>query len=587
VGSESHPWRPPFGLERIGKSSSPAPFEADAVAAPDEVVNPVDLGTILVPADWLLFAEGQGGFIDVAAISRDRDIPGASVVAWFESSPSEAISSPFPLKRNRRADTQVPLPRPRGGPDQDRLRVSIVTEPEDELWSKRIRILRVSNPPELPVFGVTELKLRYDAPISILSPEGELSSMDYDSGWDPDKQDVVVSLPNGSRFVFWRGANYIPFWAGRYNTGLCYEWAETQPPADGFADSVEPLMDKELRYSRVEIVENSPARVHVRWSYQSCDFNYKVWGDSAVEDFYFYPDGFGTRVLTLQSDPKKKYELSEFIILAPQEAYPLDVLPSNLVEALFLDGEKREFQFPFLEGPDSELRKSRETPIVFRVRLNKREEMAGVYFNPNDKKLPPIFFKPFYDDGELVTPAYWGSHWPLARGKTTGGSIDDRIHLTPSHNSIMTWALDHRPVPIEDEIVEATDTLGQYRKMQRRKWAWLIGMSDASDEILLEWARSFAQPPGLSVRGGRYQSYSSERRAHRIEAESSSVAIEIRPEVPSLNPVFELSGAVGKSIEVKLGGDSLASSDYAWDGHTLWIRAEIAGPTTIELLFED
>ena len=114
---------------------------------------------------------------------------------------------------------------------------------------------------------------------------------------------MVVSLPNGSRFVFWRGSCYIPFWAGRYNTGLCYEWAETSPPADGFTDCVEPLMDKELRYGRVRIVESTPARVHVRWSYQSCDFNYKVWGDSAVEDYYFYPDGFGTRVLTLQSEP--------------------------------------------------------------------------------------------------------------------------------------------------------------------------------------------------------------------------------------------------------------------------------------------
>ena len=38
-------------------------------------------------------------------------------------------------------------------------------------------------------------------------------------------------------------------------------------------------MDKELRYSRVEIVESTAARVHVRWSYQSTDFNYKVWGD--------------------------------------------------------------------------------------------------------------------------------------------------------------------------------------------------------------------------------------------------------------------------------------------------------------------
>ena len=38
-------------------------------------------------------------------------------------------------------------------------------------------------------------------------------------------------------------------------------------------------MDKELRYGRVEIMESTAARVHVRWTYQSTDLHYKVWGD--------------------------------------------------------------------------------------------------------------------------------------------------------------------------------------------------------------------------------------------------------------------------------------------------------------------
>src|SRR5205814_3200389 len=134
---------------------------------------------------------------------------------------------------------------------------------------------------------------------------------------------------------------------GWHGTGLSYEWAYTGPLPEGFVDSVEPLMDKELRYGRVKIIESTPARVHVRWSYQSCDFTYKVWGDSADEDFYFYPDGFGTRVLTLQSVLDSNYELSEFIILTPQDTYPFSVLPDNLVNILFLDGEKRSITFPY------------------------------------------------------------------------------------------------------------------------------------------------------------------------------------------------------------------------------------------------
>ena len=142
-------------------------------------------------------------------------------------------------------------------------------------------------------------------------------------------------------------------------------------------------MDKELRYSRVEIVESTAARVHVRWTYQSTDLQYKVWGDAAVEDYYFYPDGFGTRVVNLKADPTNDYELSEFIILTPHGAYPFAVLPDDPVDALFLDGRKHAFRFP---NPTARARPGRPTPGTCRRSIgcgsHKDEELAAVYFNP-------------------------------------------------------------------------------------------------------------------------------------------------------------------------------------------------------------
>jgi hypothetical protein len=74
-----------------------------------------------------------------------------------------------------------------------------------ELWHKQIPTMLVHSPPQWPRFGATETKLRYDAPISVRAEDGTLSSMAYATGWRPELSDVVVSLPNGSRFVFWRG----------------------------------------------------------------------------------------------------------------------------------------------------------------------------------------------------------------------------------------------------------------------------------------------------------------------------------------------------------------------------------------------
>ena len=106
-------------------------------------------------------------------------------------------------------------------------------------------------------------------------------------------------------------------------------------------------MDKEIRYGEVEIVKSTAARVHVRWTYQSTDFQYKVWGDQAFEDFYFYPDGFGTRTLRLKKRPGAPYELTEFIVLSAPGMYPLSFLPEQTAEMIYLDdGTRHEFYFP-------------------------------------------------------------------------------------------------------------------------------------------------------------------------------------------------------------------------------------------------
>ncbi len=456
-------------------------FEADAIARPDDVVNPVDLGTILVPSGWLLLGPSQSATLDVAAISRRRDLPRAELKAWFESEPGRVATASISLQAGMRAQQRLKLPEAPSSRERDVLSVVLEDGKGQRLWHKPIPVMLVSNPPARPRFGATYERLRYDAPISVRDPRtGTFSSMPYEGAWAPDLKDVVVWLPNGARFVFWRGSSYIPFWAGRHNTGACYEWAEIISQPAGAVDCVEPLMDKELRYSRVEIVESTAARVHVRWSYQSTDFEYKVWGDAAVEDYYFYPDGFGTRVVNLKADPKNDYELSEFIILTPKGAYPFEVLPDDPVDALFLDGRKHAYRFPNPVGNAAKQPEPGGVPAIYRLRLSKDEELAAVSFNPNLTVLPPVVFAPFFDQGEMVTPCYWGSHWPLARGNSTGRTIDDRIALTPTHNSVMSWA-GSRPVPLWTENLNTLDTLGRSRSMVVRRWAWLIGMSDESD----------------------------------------------------------------------------------------------------------
>lgn len=581
-----HPWRPPFGLDRVGKTEHPPGIEADAVAFSSVVQNPVDLGAILPPDGWLLLSDEQSLKVSMAIVSHGADEPRAQVRAWFTRHPDQGVSELCPLAAGVRVEAMLTLKSVEQTATNDDLNVVIERPDGTVLWKKIIRAMLVHSPPKLPRFGAVTTKLRFDLPISVRQEDGRFTELDYSNGWDASLNDVVVCLPNGARFVFWRGSCYVPFWAGRYNTGLSYEWAETKPPADGFKDCVEPLMDKELRYGRVQIVESTASRVHVRWTYQSCDFNYKVWGDSATEDFYFYPDGFGSRVLTLQSALDSEYELSEFIILTPPGAYPFRVLPSKIVEILYLDGEKREIEFPYDATVQSAKLKSRDLTAVYRVKLHRDDEASAIYFHPTDRQLPPVVFAGFVDQGQIVTPSYWGSHWPLGRGQTTGGTIDQRMHLTPSHNSLMSWAM-QKPKPLRESQLETLDTLGRSKLMQRQTWVWLIGQTNESDPLLLERSKSFSHPPSVEVSGARLadESFTQERRAIGLILESEHVTLKVKRVDACVSPVFEIQGATGALTDVFINESRLADQNWSWDGKVLWLDLTIRESTTIRLKF--
>ena len=125
--------------------------------------------------------------------------------------------------------------------------------------------------------------------------------------------------------------------------------------------------------------------------------------------------------------------------------------------------------------------------------------------------------------------------------------------------------------------------------MIRQTWAWLIGMGNADDERLLEWAHSFAAPPSVELRDARLdaESYVPERRALRLIVEDTTVGVTLTPSEVCVNPVFELTDAPEELARVQLGDRTLAKEEYAWDGQTLWVDATMTETATLTLEFSD
>ena len=501
-------------------------FEADAEARTDKPINPVDLGAILPPASWLLLAGGQRALVEVAALNRGADLAGAKVCAWYESSPDNKVTANLALGRNVRRKVDLTLAASSTVLTEDTLTVTIGDGNGGELWRKDIHAMLVPEPPKWPAFGAVQTKLRYDAGIPL--PEGR--TLDYNRGWDPKFNDFVVFLPNGGRFVFWRGSCNIPFWAGRDNTGFCYEWAERVMPGPWG----EPLMDRELKYSKVEIVESTESRVHVRWHYRALGMHGELTGDTPVEDYYFYPDGFGTRVVALTCVPEAVYELNEFIPITPVSGHPLRMLPANMLDLLWISGDKAAFELPFIPGEqvdevakaeakakgssltmpqlgDIHLSVPATASPIYRIRIGKPDALTVVQYNPWGwgptwpGNFLPGMFGPQYERGAIITRAYWGFHWPLSRDGGAGASDKDRIDISPAHNSMVTtgWTVtegDSSPAPIRRERLWTRDGNGELKLMRRDTFAWLIGMTDGSDAELRQRAQSYARPPDLQIR---------------------------------------------------------------------------------------
>ena len=96
--------------------------------------------------------------------------------------------------------------------------------------------------------------------------------------------------------------------------------------------------------------------------------------------------------------------------------------------------------------------------------------------------------------------------------------------------------------------------------MTVRRWAWLIGMSDAADARLVDLGEELRDAAvARACSGARldFDGYVPERRAIRLTVTDREVQITIKPGPSCVNPVFELDAVRRGRYRVTLGGQPL------------------------------
>ncbi|WP_207791578.1 LamG domain-containing protein [Sandaracinobacteroides saxicola] len=361
----------------------------------------------------------------------------------------------------------------------------------------------------------------------------------YYDAWDRrwrvgDHPDVVVRFEHEAyRLVFWRGTNYVPCWATAEGIWYTNEFNETW--GNGIIGCGEPMSDKHCAYSHVRIIESSAARVVVHWRYALVDVYgnrprrdpVSGWTDFSDEVYTIYPDGTGTRKITLHStQPLEAHEFQETMVVLQPGQTPEDVWDARAITMANMAGEEVTYDWSHgaptaIVKPDFaniELVNLKTTTKPFLIVspgkcLTRRQTLS-------DRPVFPVYAH------EIQPPRLfpWWNHWPTAEIPSDGRhavAADRASHASVS--SGMEWA---------DHEVTATS----------RTRVMLHGLTRRGATELVPLAKSWLQPPPLTVTGGvaRNAGYDVTERAYRLTMRDPSQPLLLRIDASEGAPLVNL-----------------------------------------------
>ena len=521
--------------------------EALTGAATEEAAHETDADLALLGGTDQVLARGETLSVRVAV--RPEHV-GAEVIAalQYPGRPSRALA--------RRTVVGVcTLRLGTAGWLEPRCELSVRTVKGPLLLAEERFPVHLLDAPPAVAFGARYADLRYT--LSITDGDAQRS---WDELWQGSgKRDVVVSFPpSDARFVFWRGASYVGCWA-LPEAWLTYEWLEAEPYFYGAVDCVEPIMDKDCRYSRAEIVESNPARAVVKWSYALTDFEQKIIRDERAEEtFTLYPDGIGTRFLR-GFYRSGWHENQEFIVINRPGRRPSDALSPQAITFLSPSGERQD---PVWPKPGFSV--DGWPQVVSIVHLGDGPHPFMVTLDaPTQVK---VWADPYLDKPDLFN-CY--PHWPVTRGMFTSWLTDPADFERPTHCNLAN--LVNRPLR---ETAEEKDFL------------WLIGVC-ASEQQALDAARCWLKPGRIEpLEGLASAEYSQTERAYLLRpaegARTLRFTLVAEDDVPIVNPAFVIEGWTGPMAAVIPGAKRL-QTNHGPGAAVIWAQGRIAEPSACQV----
>lgn len=384
---------------------------------------------------------------------------------------------------------------------------------------------------------------------------------------------VRVTFPFPGQFVFWRGANYMPWW-DMDQMGMSYQSVEAW--GSGGQGCHEAMQDRECRFSRVEILESSPARAVVHWRYALSDAHYLIYHNEWVDEYYtFYPDGTGVREVKLWANSNTQHEVLDTIMVKPPGSHTAQMFEGPMATLATLGGKQvsvreftkdRERYRQFLRDGDDFI-----AEFHFKDRMH-----PFLVFSFQDDLMPNVSRGMVSVSRTLFQNAEQRGHWPNSRYAIDGynaAGIDVPTHF--GFGNIHTDVKASLPQPM--------------------RWLFLIGATKAGSDLPAAQAKAWLHPVQINSAdaGVVSRGYDVAERAYRfaVEGKRSAVKLQVQSGAgDAFHPVLLFDAGVGTLTAVRVAGRELSREEFATGktaaGETLvFLNVTAPAGATIEVAF--
>jgi hypothetical protein len=407
--------------------------------------------------------------------------------------------------------------------------------------------------------------------------------LDYHPSWNnlfrmSGQPDIVVSFDKQpGRYVLWHGVGYIPMMVTENGRWYSNEFNETW-----WRGCCEPMSDKKVVFGYVQVLEQSPARVVLKWRYPESNVGYQVygedpntgWGDWCEWYLTIYPDGTVTKRMRVYMEKMHSHEWQESMAIFGPDQHPEQVVETR--PALFVataGGEVRKYDW--IDAPPNKVDYKDVILHVVNMKADYDPYTIARFTGGN-------VYKARGPSPYSVFPAW--NHWPVAQIPSDGRFVhypDRAAHSSLTH---VNWA----------------DSVKFGEKGTYEEKVLLEGLSDAPAEKLITLARSFVDPPAITAAGdGLTAAYDQGQRAYVLQRNSGDVTdmkatIAASQNSPAFNPAIVVENwasdaparikvngqAPGAGMDVRQGIVSRANGVNAL---VIWMDLASTGPVSIEI----